>query len=109
MKRYIRMLGLLKPIQTPYLSTLTSSSRQRKQQQESEYLLRLVCLNMVMRVIDSASESEVMTPMTRSDETGRHRLIMEPVEINATCRFESCLQWVAYSSTLVGIGVGQQP
>jgi hypothetical protein len=27
-----------------------------------------VCLTMVMRVINSTSESEVMTPMTRSDE-----------------------------------------
>lgn len=49
---------------------------------------------MVMRVIDSTSESEVMTPMTRSDEIGRHRSVVGPVEVEATCRFESCLQWV---------------
>lgn len=56
---------------------------------------------MVMRVIDSTSESEVMTPMTRSDETVDIGPLWGPVEIDATCRFESCLQWVTYSSTLL--------
>lgn len=58
-------------------------------------IVKVVCFNMVMRVIDSTSESEVMTPMTRSDEIGRHRSVVGPVEVEATCRFESCLQWVA--------------
>lgn len=48
---------------------------------------------MVMRVIDSTSESEVMTPMTRSDGIGKHRPVVGPAEY--ACRFESCLQWVA--------------
>ena len=33
--------------------------------------------------------------MTRGDGIGKHRPVMGPVEINATCRFEACPQWVA--------------
>lgn len=33
--------------------------------------------------------------MTRGDGNGKHRSLIGPVEIDATCRFESCPQWVA--------------
>ncbi len=43
-----------------------------------------------------------MTPMTRGDGIGKHRPIMGPVEINATCRFEACPQWVAILKHIQG-------